>query len=131
MQQTFTAAVPRQNDDIAESLKHQRFNNFTNQIGKGVGLHIDRSLKHSAAECIIEYRGGNAAQFLRQSFGAIFRIADVGIQRQMEAVLFAQSLGQDHRLIGFQILLQFTDGQILHTVVFHNVILLDCIGFIR
>ena len=119
VEQTFAAAVSGDDDKVFKPLQSKGFNDFTHKVGKGVGFHIDGSGEHTAGKGVVQGGGSDTSQFFSQFGRHEIAVADIHIQRQMSAVLFAQSVGDDDGFVGLEILLHFGEGHILHTVTFH------------
>ena len=104
-----------QNNKVVKALQRQRFDDFADQVAESIGFDVDRAGKHTARKSVVQSRGDQAVEFFCQFARAEFGVADIHIQRQMIAVLFAQSVGDDDSLMfGIcQIIFQFKDGKIL------------------
>ncbi|MPM65034.1 hypothetical protein SDC9_111926 [bioreactor metagenome] len=122
MEHALAAAVAGQHDEVVEALKRQRFDDLADQIAEGVGLHVDGAGEHAAGKGVVQRRRGQAVEPLGQLRRAEIGIADVDVERQVVAVLFAQRIGNDDGFVlgPGQIGFELADGHILHPVTFHD-----------
>ena len=125
--ETFRAAVSGEDQDVQESLVRKGFDDVADHGAEGGRAHVDRAGELAAGKAVVERRSDNAAEFLRKRVGRDFRIVNVHAQRQMVAVLLDDAVGQNDRLIGFEILADLLDGHFPHCMRSHFIFLLNCV----
>ena len=107
-------------DKVAESLQIEGFDDFSDQIAESRGLDVDRPREHPAGKGVIQRGSNQTVQFFCKRGRNEFCVADIGIQRQMSAVLFTQTVGNEDRFVVFEIRLHFRKSAVQHFVMFES-----------